>query len=271
MKQKAFFLSMLMLSLAMLACQIGGPSAQEVAETMVAETVAAASPTPLPPTETPVPPTATNTATLPPTKTPTITPTATRSGPVVFTDDFSADNKNWKGCVGCRWQDGALLMGPYKVKGEGTDQSHVTVCIPCGKKTYYRIAVDAIFADGFTDRLYGLLVGDGKKYITYVGISPLQIAVLARGDYEKGYYDLLNASTENVFNKLVRPGKLVNRIEIIVSPAGAGTADISMKINGSLSYVASKLPVEPSEVGLYLDWHSVGAAFDNFEFEELVP
>ncbi len=271
MNKKAVLLSVLVLAFAVLACQVGGPSAQEAAETMVAETAAAASPTPLPPTETPVPPTETITPTLPPTKTPTITPTATPSGPLVFSDDFSADNKNWKGCVGCRWQDGVLLMGPYEVKGEGTDQSHTTICIPCGKKSYYRIAVDATFVDGFTDRLYGLLVGDSKKYITYVGISPLQIAVLARGDYEKGYYDLLNASTENVFSKLVRPGKLVNRIEIIVSPAGAGSADFTMKINGAVSYVATNLPVEPSEVGLYLDWHSVGAAFDNFEFEEIVP
>ncbi|PKN94595.1 MAG: hypothetical protein CVU44_05790 [Chloroflexi bacterium HGW-Chloroflexi-6] len=268
MNKKAVLLSVLALTFAILACQVGGPSAQEVVETMIAETAAAASPTP---TKTPVPPTATITPTLPPTETPTITPTATLVGPIVYTDDFSEHNKNWKGCVVCRWQDGALLMGPYKVNGEGTDQSHAAVCLPCGKKSYFRIAVDATFADGFTDRLYGLLVGDSKKYITYVGISPLQIAVLARGDYEKGYFDLLNASTENVFSKLVRPGKLVNHIEIIVSPAGAGTADFTMKINGTVSYVATNLPVEPSEVGLYLDWHSVGAAFDNFEFEEIIP
>jgi hypothetical protein len=268
MNKKAVLLSVFVLMFAVLACQVGGPSAQEVAETMIAETAAAASPTP---TETPVPPTATVTPTLPPTETPTIIPTATLAGPIVYKDDFSEHNSNWKGCVVCRWQDGALLMGPYKVNGDGSNQSHAAICLPCGKKTYYRIAVDALFADGFADRLFGLLVGDGKKYITYVGISPMQIAVLARGDYEKGYYDLLNASTENVFSKLVRPGKLVNRIEIIVSPAGAGTADFTMKINGKVSYVASKLPVEPSEVGLYLDWHSIGAAFDNFEFEEIIP
>ncbi len=271
MKQKALLLSVLVLAFAALACQIGGPSAQEVAETMVAETAAAASPTPIPPTETPIAPTATITPTSPPTETPTITPTFTPEGPLTFTDDFSTDSKNWKGCVGCKWQDGVLLMGPYKVNGEGSNQSHMTVCIPCGKKTYYRIAVDATFVDGFADRLYGLLIGDGKKYITYLGISPIQVAVMARGDYDKGYYELLNASTENVLNKLVRPGKLTNRIEVIVSPSGAGSADITMKINGSVSYVAANLPAEPSEVGLYIDWHSIGVAYDNFEFEEIVP
>ncbi|MCG2786389.1 MAG: hypothetical protein L6461_14950 [Anaerolineae bacterium] len=271
MKQKALLLSVLVLIFSVLACQVGSPSAQEVAETMVAETAAAASPTPLPPTETPVPPTETITPTLPPTETPTITPTATSSGPLVFSDDFSADNKNWKGCVGCRWQDGTLLMGPYDPKGEGYDQAHYTICVSCGKKTYFRLAVDATFAEGFTDRFYGILIGEGKQYQTIVGISPLQYAILARLDYSKGFWNLLNASTENVNNQHVKPGKLTNRIEIIMSPAGAGQADLTMNLNGIVSFVTYKIPAEPAEVGLYLDWHSVGVAYDNFVFEEIVP
>lgn len=271
MNKKAVLLSVLALTFSVLACQVGGPSAQEMAETMIAETVAAASPTPLPPTETPVPPTATITPTLPPTETPTITPTATPSGPIVYNDDFSTDNKNWKGCVGCRWQDGVLLLGPYEPKGESFDQGHYTICIPCGKKTYFRMAVDATFAEGFTDRFYGMLIGEGKQYQTIVGISPLQFAIMARLDYDKGMWNLINSSSENVYNTLVKPGKLTNRIEIIMSPAGAGQADLTMKLNGTVSFVAYKIPVEPAEIGLYLDWHSVGAAYDNFEFEELVP
>lgn len=271
MKQKALLLSVLVLALAALACQIGGPSAQEVAETMVAETVAAASPTPIPPTETPIPPTATITPTVPPTETPTITPTFTPEGPLVYNDDFSKDNKNWKGCTGCRWQDGVLLMGPYQPRGEGYDQANYTICIACGKKTYFRLAVDATFAEGFTDRFYGLLIGEGKQFQTIVGISPLQYAILARLDYTKGLWSLLNASTENVYNKDVKPGKLVNRIEIIMSPAGAGHADLTMKLNGMVSFVTYKIPAEPAEVGLYIDWHSVGVAYDNFEFEEIIP
>jgi len=271
MNKKAVLLSVLVLVFAVLACQVGGPSAQEAAETMVAETAAAASPTPLPPTETPVPPTETITPTLPPTETPTITPSATPSGPLVFSDDFSADNKNWKGCTNCRWQDGVLLMGPYKARGDGYDQADSAICIACGKKTYFRMAVDVTFVEGFTDRLYGLLIGEGKKYMTYLGISPLQFAVIARYDYNKEYWDLINASKENVYNKLVKPGKLVNRLEIIMSPSGSGQADLTMKLNGTVSFVAYKIAVEPAEVGLYLDWHSIGVAYDNFEFEEIVP
>lgn len=274
MKRKAPLLCMVVLLFAALACQVGasGPSAQEVAETMVAETAAAASPTPLPPTETPIPPTATITPTLPPTETPTITPTATPEGPIVFSDDFSdANSKNWKGCTSCKFQDGVLLMGPYAARGSGTDQTDVAYCVACGKKTYYRIAVDVTFVEGFTDRLYGLMVGHGEDYQTVLGISPLQYAVLWRYDYNKQYGSLINASTENVFNSQVKPGKLTNRLEIIVEPAGAGQADMKMILNGIVSFVAYKIAVEPAEVGLYMDWHSMGVAYDNFEFEELVP
>lgn len=271
MKQKAFLLSIFVLVFAVSACQSGGPSAQEMAETMVAETAAAASPTPLPPTETPIPPTATITPTLPPTETPTITLTPTPEGPLVFNDDFSVDNKNWKGCSNCRVQDGVLLMGPYDARGDGYDQSDSAICVACGKKTYFRMAVDVTFVEGFTDRLYGLLIGEGKKYQTMVGISPLQFALIARYDYQKQKWDIINASTENVYNQHVKPGKLVNRIEIVMSPAGAGQADLTMKLNGIVSFVAYKIDAEPAEVGLYLDWHSIGVAYDNFEFEELVP
>lgn len=271
MKQKAFLLSIFVLVFAALACQSGGPSAQEMAETMVAETAAAASPTPLPPTETPVPPTETITPTLPPTETPTITLTPTPEGPLVFNDDFSVDNKNWKGCTSCKFQDGVLLMGPYPARGSGTEQTDVAYCVACGKKTYYRIAVDVTFVEGFTDRLYGLMVGHGKNYQTVLGISPLQYALLWRYDYKKQSGSLINASTENVFNRQVNPGKLTNRLEIVLEPAGAGQADMKMILNGIVSFVAYKIAVEPAEVGLYMDWHSMGVAYDNFEFEELVP
>lgn len=274
MKRKTPLLCMVVLLFAALACEVGasGPSAQEMAETMVAETAAAASPTPIPPTETPVPPTATITPTLPPTETPTITPTATPEGPLVFSDDFSDPNsKNWKGCRSCKFQDGTLLMGPYAARGSGYDQTDVAFCVACGKKTYFRMAVDVTFVEGQTDRLYGLMVGEGKTYQTVLGISPLQFALLARYDYTKQDWKVINASTENVFNSLVKPGKLTNRLEIILEPAGPGQADMKMILNGIVSFVAYKIAVEPAEVGLYMDWHSMGVAYDNFEFEELVP
>jgi hypothetical protein len=78
MKQKAFLLSIFVLVFAVSACQSGGLSVYEIAETMVVET-AAALPTPLPLTETSIPPTETSTPTLLPTETSTIIPTATAS------------------------------------------------------------------------------------------------------------------------------------------------------------------------------------------------
>jgi hypothetical protein len=276
MNRKSLFFAFLALVLAMLACQMGesGPSAEQIAETMIAQTAAAASPTPLPPTETPIPPTetATATATPPPTATATITPTPTPSGPIVFNDDFAATNlKNWKGCTKCDWKDGVLLMGPYKARGDGYSQSDTAICVPCGKPTFYRMAVDVTFVEGYTDRFYGLLVGDGKRYQTSVGISPLQVTAIFRYDYQKREWELLNPSTEKVFSRLVKPGKLTNRIEVLLEPSGVSDGQLTLKINGSVSYVVYNLPVEPAEVGLYLDWHSIGVAYDNFEFEEILP
>ncbi len=270
---KRFLLVLFIFLFALSACQAAGPSAEELAAAAAAETAAAASPTP-PPTETPLPtstststPEPTATATLPPTETPTITPTP---GPVVFNDDFSQKNTEAWDCDGCRWEGGVLLVGPYPVKGDTSEQSHSVICKACGKATYYRIAVDTTFTEGYTDRFYGLLVGQGKKYKTILGISPLQVAVLAR---QKGIndWDLLNAAGNKVFNKLIKAGKLTNRLEVVVKPTSGGNADISMILNGKVSFVAYGVAVEPSVVGLYFDWHSVGASFDNFEYEEIEP
>jgi hypothetical protein len=86
------------------------------------------------------------------------------------------------------------------------------------------------------------------------------------------YYRIaVDATGEKVFNRLVAPGAQTNRLEIEIKPAASGTADIYMKLNGQVSFVAYKVSVEPSEVGLYIDWHSVGAIFDNFEFEKIEP
>jgi hypothetical protein len=82
---------------------------------------------------------------------------------VVFNDDFSEKNTKAWDCEDCRWEDGALLVGPYRVKRDTSEQAHSIVCKICGEATYYRIAVDATFAEGYTDRLYGLLVGEGKS------------------------------------------------------------------------------------------------------------
>jgi hypothetical protein len=271
---KKQFALLIILCLAMLACELSGnaPSSQDLAATIVAETDAAASPTPLP-SETPLPtatplPTNTPSPTAPPTNTPTITPTP---GPVVFNDDFSSDSGNWKGCKECQWSAGSLMIGPFPAQGDTSAQARKIICIPCGEKTYFRMAADFTFVDGYTDRFYGLLVGDGEKYSTILGISPLQVAVLARQKQHSNDWDLLNASGEKIFNTLIRSGKQVNHLEIIVKPSGVGAGDIYMNLNGKTSFVAYKVEVEAAEVGIYLDWHSIGIAVDNFEFEELEP
>ena len=68
------------------------------------------------------------------------------------------------------------------------------------------------------------------------------------------------------------PGAATNHIEVIVKPtSSAGSADMYIRINNKTLTVLYGQKAEPAQVGLALGWHSVGAAFDNWEFEELEP
>ena len=67
----------------------------------------------------------------------------------------------------------------------------------------------------------------------------------------------------------VAPGSGTNRIEVTIHPGKAqGGADITVAVNGRNLILLYDQKVMPSKVGLYLGWHSIGVAFDNFEYEQ---
>lgn len=254
------------LAMAVTAC--GGPSTEQLAQTIVAETAAAPTVTP-PPSDTPLPSdTPTPSATpLPPTETPTITPTP---GPVRFEDDFSNDEGNWLECTGCEWREGSLVMGPYP---PGADvQAMRTLCLPCGEHSFLRVAVDVTHVSGQTDRGYGLVFRNTDDELWDFEISPLFLLTVGyRYEYRSRLWELINPNIQQLISGLVRPGKATNHLEVLIEPTGSHTADIYFRVNDRNAFVLFNRAVEPGQVGLVVGFHSVEVAFDNFEFEELEP
>ncbi len=285
-------LACLLVLFALAACNFGGPSPDELAATMVAQTQAAASPTPLPtatPTETPLPTsTSTSTATPLPTDTPTVTPTdtpiptatntpqptdtPTPIGPIVFTDDFSTENKSaWSGCKSpfCKWQGNKLQVGPYDASGGG--DPHIVTCEACGQAMYYKASVDATFVDGYNDRWFGLAFNMDDDTMHEVGIMTwLQFCGIWEWDFNKNSWYLENQSWDTLWNGMVKAGYLTNRVGVEVRPTNqANMADFYIKLNGKTSFVVYTRPVKLGKVGLVVEIHGMEVHFDNFEYEEI--
>jgi hypothetical protein len=264
----------LLSALLLAAC---GPSSQDVASTLAAETIAAASPSPLP-TDTPIPTnTLTETPILTNTPIPTDTPTATRTrsptktrtitptpGPFSFSDDFTVDSGGWEECEGCIWDNGTLVMGPY----DPSSFFHANYCTACGSNIYYRMAVDVTFIDGEVDRFFGVIFADGISYMYYLGISPWGYYTMARWDYEGKYWEELAFEQSNA----VIGSYGTNHIEVKVQPATkSGYADYYVYINDILVKVIYTRPDEYTWVGLAMDYHAQVAAYDNWEFVVIEP
>jgi len=262
------------IALLMSAC---GPNAEQLAVTSAAETSAAASPTPLPtntptptpvPTDTPVPtntpvPTDTPTATKTPipTNTPTITPTP---GPFSFYDDFTTDTGGWENCDGCVWTNGTLVMGPY----DPSSFFHSNYCTACEDNNFYRMAVDVTFIDGEVDRFFGVVFAEGQNDSYYLGISPWGFYTIARWHWDSEYWEELAFEQSNA----VVGSYGTNHIEISVQPASNGNyADYYIYLNDTLIKVIYTLPVEPTWVGLAMDYHAQVAAYDNWEYVVIEP
>jgi hypothetical protein len=239
-------------------------SPEQLAETIVAKT-AAAGITISEPTEVPAAaPTGTE---VPPTDTPLPEPTPT-PGLIVFNDDFSGDSGQWGECAECEWVSGALVMGPYPSSIYA--DAYYAICEACGMASNYRMSVDVTFAEGASDRGFGLLVAETDDYVVTFEIATWQVAGLfkyepARGAWSEYYGWAYKPS-------VINPGRGTNQIEVIVQDSRvAGKSDITLKINGKTLTVYSGIKVDPTRVGLELGWHSIGVVFDNFEFEELEP
>jgi len=260
-KKLALFVAVLV---ALTACQPAGPSAKDLAATMVAETEAAE-----PPTDTPAPPpteTEAPTATITPTPEPTLTPTP--SGPLMIKDDFSTKSDIWGKCDKCEWKDGKLYFGPFDAKGQGINQLFALICEACGEHTYFRIAADITFAEGMAgDRFFGAGGVVPDKFYAGSSITPFQFGRLEVFDYTTNVW---SGSDLKQYGAIL-PGTGTNRVEFAIKPAASGGLDYYQIVNEKtiiVLYGRKPLTLEPA---LYLAWHSVGVSFDNFEFEELVP
>jgi hypothetical protein len=266
------FVFVIVILVALTGCQLAnatpaGPSAKDLAATMVAATAAAipaATDTPVPvPTDTPNPPTIT------PTSAPTLT--STPAGPLVIKDDFAAKSDIWGKCDKCEWKDGKLYFGPFDPRGNGIDQVFAIVCEACGEHTYFHIAADLTFAAGVAgDREFGVGITAPGEFMGGTGIAPSQFGALEAWDLKT------NGWTGSKFIRYgaIKPGAATNRVEFTAKPNASGGTDYYAIVNGKTIVVLSNI-IKRSSTGLkpsiYLGWHSVGITVDNFEYEEIVP
>jgi hypothetical protein len=286
------------LSLTLVGCTKKGPSVAQLADTRIAETATAASPTPLPtntftvtatPTHTP---TNTSTVTQTPTETSTITPTPTKTtrpthtatitntpkptntftptktpGPFTFKDDFSTRNLGaWPRCVSdCEWKDEKLYVGPFS----DANHFHEIICEACDGFKFYRMAADMAFVEGQVDRTFGFVIAENYDFMVYFGISPWQFANVSKWDNSIGdWIELI--SQRQMWNTMVKPSYATNHLEVLVQPGSGGSnADYIFKINGKTAYVINNQPIRVSQVGLGIGWQAMGVWYDNFEFEEI--
>jgi hypothetical protein len=256
-----------------------GPNAAQQEATNTAKTVAAIPPT-VPPTNTSIPtatytPLPTDTPTPVPTDTPTLVPTDTplptdtptitpTPGPFSFFDDFTVNSGGWADCELCSWENGGLVVGPFPP----TSNFHKYTCTGCGEATYYKIAVDANFLEGQVDRFFGVFVGDanGKQY--YLGISPWQFYIVGQHSDAGDSWDVLDIQ----WSGAVKASYATNHFEVEVRPTTVpGTADIIFSLNGSSVYIVYNAPIQPSTVGVAMDWHAVTANYDNWEYTVIEP
>jgi hypothetical protein len=262
MSKKTILVLFVLITAVILSCQM---FAQEPTVQVQAQPASGSTSIPgtaVPPTDTPLPP---PTDTPIPTDTPLPTPTP---GPVVVKDDFSSKSDIWGDCEHCTWKNGSLLFGPYPPAGQGEDQIFYVICEACGLHPYYRVSADVTFVDGYGDRTFGVLAGlsENEDFISAATVSTFKHALYESFDYRTKQWV---EGTFKVFNA-VNAGRGTNHIEVEIKPASsAGYADITVTVNGSNLISLYDQSVGPSWTGLYLGWHTVGASYDNFEYEEI--
>jgi hypothetical protein len=201
------------------------------------------------------------------TATPSITPSATGTpGPLVIQDDFSGDIGRWKNCGQCRIANGSLYMGPYPVTDSG--QGYITLCGDCGIVQDFKIGVDAVYVEGYSDRGFGLVLREQDGAYVELEITTWQF-------YGVWYFDPTKQQGYDGWSTLLpggwsasgylHPAQLSNRIDVETATDG-GKSTAAIRINGQLIYTV-EIPSAPARVGLVVGLHSLGIAFDNFTFE----
>lgn len=247
--------SVTVLTLAALACAGLGPSAAPPQ----------ANPESAPATAELKPPPSTAVPTVEPTSSPSHTPMPTvppeplPEGPLQIEDDFSTDLGFWA-CELCDISGGHMTMGPYPVSGAYVQ--HVAYCAPCGMVTTYHMEVDVTFADGQSDRGFGIMARETEDYMFVYEITPWQTADFWKGDFESREWEWING----LFAGAVSPGAQTNHIVIDVTESNPGRVDISLGVNGRTPLVIFNQPAEAGWVGLTLFGHAMQVNFDNFVF-----
>jgi len=222
---------------------------------------AAPTATPVPPTDTPIPPTATPvppTATPLPTDTPLPTPTP---GPIVIDDDFSADAGRFT-CDNCVVEGGILIMGPFEYID--SREPFKAYCGDCGIATNFKMSVDTWYTEGNNSYGFGVLIRDSADD------EDLFATVTTNQKYNAFRFDP-NVGGGVGWTSLLggwklgpmKPGRGVNNIEVVVE-----NGTLSITINGDFLRTAD-IPYGSGQVGLYVSNFMVGAAFDNFHYEEI--
>jgi hypothetical protein len=229
---------------------------------------------------TPIPLTLTRTQTITPTTTlaptatitpfntppPTLSPTP---GRLCIYDDFSKKTDIWGPCPGCVWKGGKLFMGPYKYN-DVPQNLYRMVCEACGKPKYFRLSVRVEFVEGGgLDRGFGLLVLDNEDRLLDLEITTGQVGYFWEFDFGGQSWRPLNTWKQAIAGRLF-PGYESNNLEVIAKPGqNDALVDYEIYMNKSKPFVIWTEPLKPGFVGLVVGFHSVGVAFDDFEFEEL--
>jgi hypothetical protein len=239
------------------ACSPSPQPTTAISEVELTATQVPPSATPLPPMDTPVP-----TQTDTPEPTPSPTPRI-----IKLQDDFSSRSEIWGECENCVWEEGRFIFGPFEPHGTGQDQIFYIFCEACGENKYYRVAADVTYVEGYGgDRTFGILAGMGINDVLAAGtVSTSQHALYETFDLTTKRW---GGTPFRVYGA-VAPGSGTNHIEVSIVPAKSrGGADITVAVNGKNLILLYDQKVVSSKVGLYLGWHSIGVAFDNFEYEQ---
>jgi len=161
-------------------------------------------------------------------------------------------------------------MGPYK---PGVDNDfHTIICDKCGERPFYRFAVDVTFTEGYGDRGFGLLIYQTDNEHMDLEITTFQTSLIWKYNEKQKLWTRMRTNPDIVFNGLVNAGSTTNRLEVDAKPNWTdGLTDYYIKINGKTSIILYALHSNSGKVGLVVGWHTIGVAFDNFEYEELAP
>lgn len=202
-----------------------------------------------------------------PTFTPSPIPSPTKTpGPVVINDDFSVDTGRWQECGQCVIRDGALLMGPYPATNSA--EGYLTICADCGYVTDYKMGVDVVYVNGFSDRGFGLVLREQEGNFIELEISTWQYYGVWFYDKEKqGRGDAWMALLPDGWlpSGYIHPAQLSNRIDVETTTEN-DKSKVAIRFNGQLINTV-EIPNVPGQVGLVVGLHSLGIAFDNFYFE----